>query len=654
MIEVNNKLWEPTAERIQKANITRFIDQCQREFDTDLQNYFDLHQWSIDNIDLFWNMLWQFAQVVAEHKGAEIVLDSEKMPGAKWFPDARLNYAENLLANQDNKQLAIIFQNENGLTNNLTFDELTCKVSQLSQALKNDGVESGDRVAAILPNIPETIIAMLATTSLGAVWSSCSPDFGVAAVVDRFSQISPKILFVCDGYYFNGKEFDRLDQIEAIQSSLPSVKKTILVPYINSDSHKACKQITLWQHYIADYSEALPIVYSQMAFDDPLFILYSSGTTGPPKCIVHGVGGTLLQHIKEHMLHVDIHPGDRIFYYTTCGWMMWNWLVSALASSATLVLYDGSPVYPKPDSLFDLIDEHNINIFGTSAKYINIIKKASINPKISHHLSSLNSILSTGSPLVAEAYDFVYNSIKSDLCLSSISGGTDIISCFVLGCPILPVFRGEIQCPGLAMQVQVYDEEGKPLTNGKGELVCTKPFPSMPIGFWNDPDQIKYHAAYFENFPGVWCHGDYVSWTKQGGIIIYGRSDALLNPGGIRIGTAEIYRQVEQLEEVVESLVIGQQSKGDCRIILFVILANELQLSEQLKNKIKQQIKTNTSPHHVPSKIIQVTDIPRTQSGKIMELAVRNIINGLAVKNRHALANPEALKQYEDLVRNVE
>ena len=574
------------------------------------------------------------------------------MPGARWFPDARLNYAENLLKSCDNRHFAISFRNEIGETRRLTYDELCRQVSQLAQALRNDGIKPGDRVAGVLPNLPETIIAMLATTSLGAIWSSCSPDFGIPGIVDRFNQIAPKILFVCDGNTFNGKAFNRLDQVEPLLKALPSVKKAVLIPFLHSEQIKTSKEVILWQDYLADFPENQPIKFVPMAFNDPLFILYSSGTTGSPKCIVHSVGGTLIQHLKEHLLHVDIHPGDRLFYYTTCGWMMWNWLASGLASGAELVLYDGSPLYPKTDALFDLIDEFQINVFGVSAKYIDAIKKTGISPAHSHYLSSLNTILSTGSPLMPEGFDYVYDSIKSDVCLSSISGGSDIISCFVLGCPILPVRRGEIQCRGLGMDVDVYDENGQPLESEKGELVCKSPFPSMPIGFWNDSDGSQYHAAYFEKYPGVWWHGDYVELTESGGMIIYGRSDAVLNPGGIRIGTAEIYRQVELVDEVHESLVVGQDIGGDCRIILFVVLNKDVELTEQLKLKIKQQIKQNASAHHVPKEILQVTDVPRTKSGKIAELAVRNIIHGYPVKNRDALTNPDALEQYR-LIRKL-
>jgi acetoacetyl-CoA synthetase len=650
---MNPVLWQPSAERQENANITRFMQSVREIYGVDVVNYAALYQWSIENPAAFWDLLWDFSELKAARKGDVVLLHKDKMPGARWFPDARLNYAENLLRHRDKSDIAISFHGENCETRRLSYGELYSQVSQLAQALRDDGIKPGDRIVGVLPNLPETIIAMLATTSVGAIWSSCSPDFGVPGIVDRFNQIAPKVLFVCDGYHFNGKVYERISQVEPLLKALPSVQKTMLIPYLHNETSKVRHKVALWQDYLADFPENRPIEFVPMAFDDPLFILYSSGTTGPPKCIVHSVGGTLLQHLKEHMLHVDVHPGDRLFYYTTCGWMMWNWLVSGLASGAELVLYDGSPLYPKADALFDLIDEFQINIFGVSAKYIDAIKKAGISPINTHNLSSLNSVLSTGSPLMPEGFDYVYESIKSDVCLSSISGGSDIISCFVLGCPILPVRRGEIQCRGLAMAVDVYDDNGQSLQREKGELVCKSPFPSMPIGFWNDPDGSQYHEAYFEKYPGVWWHGDYVELTGSGGMIIYGRSDAALNPGGIRIGTAEIYRQVEQVDEVLESLVVGQDIGGDCRIILFVILRNGVVLSEQLKMKIKQQIRQNASTHHVPKEILQVTDIPRTKSGKIAELAVRNIIHGLPVKNRNALANPDALEQYKRIKESL-
>jgi len=626
--------------------MTRFMKRVKNAYGVDVSEYPSLYRWSIENPAAFWDLLWDFAGIKAAHKGKVILSDPDKMPGAKWFPDSRLNYTENLLSHCDKRGSAISFRGENGETRRLSYDDLHRQVSQAAQALRNDGVKPGDRVAGILPNLPETIIAMLATASLGAIWSSCSPDFGVPGIIDRFGQISPKVLFVCDGYFFNGKAFERTDQIKPLLKALPSVQKAVLIPYLKREARSDSHQARPWQDYLADFPENHPLEFVPMAFDDPLFILYSSGTTGPPKCIIHGIGGTLIQHLKEHLLHVDIHPGERLFYYTTCGWMMWNWLASGLASGAELILYDGSPLYPKADALFDLIDEFRITIFGVSAKYIDALKKSAAVPKKTHKLSSLKTILSTGSPLAPEAFDFVYHAIKSDLCLSSISGGTDIISCFVLGCPLLPVRRGEIQCRGLAMNIDVYDENGRPLLEEKGELVCKAPFPSMPVAFWNDPGQNQYHAAYFEKYPGVWHHGDYVALTENGGMIIYGRSDAVLNPGGIRIGTAEIYRQVEQIDEVQESLVVGQDIGGDCRIILFVILRDGAALSDALKMKIKQRIRQNASPHHVPTEILQVADIPRTQSGKIAELAVHNILHGRPVKNQHALANPEALEQY--------
>ncbi|MBT3698242.1 MAG: acetoacetate--CoA ligase [Methylococcales bacterium] len=643
---MNKVLWRPSTARQKNANITHFMTWVRNRYGIDVSEYNQLYQWSIENSADFWDLFWQFANIRAHKKGNVTLSHADKMPGAQWFPGTRLNYAENLLNHRNSHSSSIIFHGENGTTRHISSTGIHQRVSQLAQALRNESVKPGDCIAGVLPNIPETIIAMLATACLGAIWTSCSPDFGVPAIVDRFKQIKPKVLFVSDGYYFNGKEFDRLDQIIPLVKALPSIQKTILIPYINRENLTINIPLSLWSHYLSSFSESLPIAYEPMKFDAPLFILYSSGTTGPPKCIVHSVGGTLIQHLKEHLLHVDIHPGDRLFFYTTCGWMMWNWLVSGLASGARLILYDGSPLYPNADSLFDLIDEFKINFFGVSAKYLNVIQKRGVIPKKTHDLSSLSTILSTGSPLAAEGFDFVYNSIKSDICLSSISGGTDIISCFVLGSPILPVRRGEIQCRGLGMDVDVFDENGHSLKNKKGELVCKKPFPSMPISFWDDFEQNQYRAAYFEKYAGVWWHGDYVALMESGGMIIYGRSDTILNPGGVRIGTAEIYRQVEQMGEILESLVVGQEIEEDCRIILFVILRNDMVLSDRLKIKIKQHIRHKSSPRHVPAEIFQVTAIPHTKNGKIAEMAVHNIIHGHQVKNQSSLSNPEALKQY--------
>jgi acetoacetyl-CoA synthetase len=561
------------------------------------------------------------------------------MPGAQWFPEAKLNFAANLLRERD-ASLAISFWGEDRVKRQLSRRQLYDLVSRLSQALASAGVGKGDRVAGYLPNLPESVAAMLATASLGAIWSSCSPDFGVQGVLDRFGQIEPKVLFCADRYLYGGKEFDLRAKNAEILASLPSVSKCVQVEYAGG-----------FGDFLAPFP-AGQIAFEQVEFNHPLTILYSSGTTGVPKCIVHGTGGTLLQHLKEHRLHSDVRPGDRLFYFTTLGWMMWNWLVSGLASGAALLLYDGSPFLGRGRVLFDMADAEGMTHFGTSAKFIDAIAKIDLRPKDTHGLERLRVILSTGSPLVAEGFDYVYRNIKEDVCLSSISGGTDIVSCFVLGNPLLPVWRGEIQCKGLGMAVEVFDEQGRPLQGGKGELVCTRPFPSMPVGFWNDPDGARYRAAYFEKFPNAWRHGDWCEVTEHGGIVIYGRSDTVLNPGGVRIGTAEITRQVEQVEEVVESLVIGQDwppvRPDDVRVVLFVKLKEGLTLDDALAAKIKKRIRDNTTPRHVPAKVLQVGDIPRTKSGKIVELAVRNVVHGQPVKNLEALANPEALEQFRD------
>jgi len=628
-------LWRPTPERVAQTLIARFMAEAGK------QDFAELHRWSIEHSEDFWNRLWDFASVRGS-KGARTLVDGDRMPGAKWFPDGRLNFAENLLRDRDGSD-AIVFWGEDRIRRKLSRNDLHDLVSRLAQALRAAGVGKGDRVAGYLPNLPEGVAAMLATASIGAIWSSCSPDFGVQGVLDRFGQIEPKVFFCSDGYLYGGKEFDSTEKAREILAGLPGKPRCVTVPYTGSGAVVG----ESLEAFLAPFAPG-NIAFEPVEFNHPLYILYSSGTTGVPKCIVHGTGGTLLQHLKEHQLHSDVRPGDRLFYFTTLGWMMWNWLVSGLASGATLLLYDGSPFVSRGRILFDFADAEGMTHFGTSAKFIDAIAKINLKPRETHRLDKLRVMLSTGSPLVAEGFDYVYASIKQDLCLASISGGTDIVSCFVLGNPAAPVWRGEIQAKGLGLAVEVFDEGGRPLKSGKGELVCTRPFTAMPIGFWNDPDGTKYRAAYFERFPNVWRHGDWCEETAHGGLVIYGRSDAVLNPGGVRIGTAEIYRQVERLEEVVESLVIGQDWAGDVRVVLFVKLRDGLALDDALVGRIKQQVRANTTPRHVPDKVLQVPDIPRTKSGKIVELAVRDVVHGRPVKNQEALANPEALAHFRD------
>jgi acetoacetyl-CoA synthetase len=570
------------------------------------------------------------------------------MPGARWFPEARLNFAENLLRHRDDRT-AIVFKSETGETAKYSFAELHDAVARTARALRSAGVVSGDIVAAYAPNLPETAIAMLAATSIGAIWSSCSPDFGIDGVVDRLGQIQPKVLFCAAAYSYNGKSHDCLGKIKGIVKAIPSIEKTIVFPYLTPKAEIAKVPNAVWFSEFSD-NDASEIEFNRLPFDHPVYILYSSGTTGSPKCITHGAGGTLIQHLKELTLHVNLRRSDRICYYTTCGWMMWNWLMTTLATGATLVLYEGSPFYPHPAAMFDLIDEFGITVFGTGAKAISGWEKAGVKPRESHQLNTLVTLLSTGSPLAPESFDYVYREIKQNLCLSSISGGTDIVSCFIAGCPILPVHRGELQCAALGMAVAIMREDGSVADAGEtGELCCTLPFPAMPVYFWGDEDGSKYRAAYFETFPGVWAQGDFALLTKNEGYIIQGRSDATLNPGGVRIGTAEIYRQVEGLDEVLESICVGQDWDDDVRVILFVHLREGLQLDEELQERIRKAIRQNTTPRHVPAKIIQVPEIPRTISGKIVELAVRNIIHGRAVSNVDALANPESLEAYREL-----
>jgi acetoacetyl-CoA synthetase len=644
-------LWQPSQARIEHANLTRFARMAIHDWGLRRNTYPAFHQWTVEEPERFWRSLWKFGAVRASVQGDRGLVEGDQMPGAKWFPDARLNYAENLLRLRDDTD-ALVFWGEDKVRRRLSHRELYDSVSRLAQALRAEGVGVGDRVAAYLPNMPEAIIGLAATASIGAIWSSCSPDFGVQGVLDRFGQIEPSVLIAVDGYWYNGKAIDSLAKVREIAAKLPSVRRVIVVSYLaDAPDISSVPNGAMLADFVSGFAPDR-IAFEQLPFDHPLYILYSSGTTGVPKCIVHGAGGALLKHLSEHLLHTDVRHGDRVFYFTTCGWMMWNWLVSGLACGATLLLYDGSPFIARGRILFDYADAERMTHFGTSAKFIDACKKVALRPIATHRLAQLRAILSTGSPLVPEGFDYVYEAIKRDVCLSSISGGTDIVGCFVLGNPILPVWRGEIQCRAIGLSVEVFDERGHPVRGEKGELVCTKPFPSMPVRFWNDPDGSKYHAAYFEKFPGVWCHGDWCELTEHDGMIIYGRSDATLNPGGVRIGTAEIYRQVEQLPEVTESLVIGQDwppdRPSDVRVVLFVKLAEGHALDEELASRIKFRIRANTTPRHVPAKIVQVGDIPRTKSGKIVELAVRNVVHGRPVKNVEALANPEALDDYRD------
>ena len=637
-------LWQPSPARIRDANLTRFAAHVAKEWGVPLEGYDATYDWSVAEPEKFWQSLWTFGRVKASTRGDRVLVDGGKMPGAKYFPDARLNFAENMLRRSGPGD-AIVFWGEDKVKRRMSWDQLADEVAGFAQALRKRGVVSGDKVAAYMPNMPETIVAALATMSLGAIWSSCSPDFGVTGVLDRFGQIQPKVLVAAEGYYYAGKTFDQLPKVKEILEKLPTVETTVIVGYTRERADLA--GVPKAVHY-ADFiaPKAAGLTFEQVPFNHPLYILYSSGTTGVPKCIVHGVGGTLLQHLKEHQLQSDVKADDRIFYFTTCGWMMWNWLISGLASEATVLLYDGSPFHPDGRILFDYADAEGCTLFGTSAKWIDAVAKAGLEPIKSHKLSTIRTICSTGSPLAPEGFDFVYEKIKPDVCLSSISGGTDIVSCFVLGSPVSPVYKGEIQKRGLGMAVEVWNDDGKPVVGEKGELVCVKPFPCMPIGFYNDPGDAKYRAAYFDSYPNIWCHGDYVELTGHGGMIIYGRSDATLNPGGVRIGTAEIYRQVEKIDEVVESLVIGQDWQNDVRVVLFVRLRDGLTLTKDIVDRIRKQVREGATPRHVPALILQVQDIPRTKSGKIVELAVRNVVMGRPVKNVEALANPEALEHF--------
>ncbi|WP_339463087.1 acetoacetate--CoA ligase [Pseudomonas sp. EA_105y_Pfl2_R69] len=646
---MNQPLWTPSPARIAATRMDAFRRFVNQRHSLQLSDYPSLHAWSVAQREAFWRAIVEFFEVRFSQHPERALDEASAMPSAHWFPGARLNFAEHLLRRRDNRP-ALVAIGEDGSREQLSYAELAAHVAGLQNSLRGAGVGTGDRVAAFMPNTWQTLVGMLAASSLGATWSSCSPDFGTQGVIDRFGQIEPKVLIAAAGFRYAGKNLDLSSKLNEILERLPSLEQLIVVPYANpqakaADFHSAAK-IALWQDF---YQAGGEPEFTQVPFDHPLYILYSSGTTGIPKCIVHGTGGVLLQHVKELGLHTDLTAEDCLFYYSTCGWMMWNWLVSGLALGATLVLFDGSPFHPDAERLIDLIDAENISIFGTSAKYLAALEKAGARPGSTHELAKLKAILSTGSPLAHESFDYVYREFKADICLSSISGGTDIVSCFALGNPLLPVWRGELQCKGLGMDVQVWNDAGQPVIGEKGELVCTKHFPSMPVGFWNDPQGEKFKAAYFETFPGVWAHGDYAEETAHGGLVIHGRSDAVLNPGGVRIGTAEIYRQVEKVEGVLESIAIAQEWNNDVRVVLFVRLREGVSLTDELQERIRQVIESNTSTRHVPAKIIAVADIPRTISGKIVELAVRNVVHGQPVKNTDALANPQALELYRDL-----
>ncbi|MEN8130765.1 MAG: acetoacetate--CoA ligase [Pseudomonadota bacterium] len=645
---MNEVLWRPAPERLAQANMTGFLHRVQETASLTGEGYAALYEWSIREPECFWPAVWDFCDIKASRRWDRVLENGDRMLGAQWFRGSRLNFAENLLCYRDDRP-ALVFVGEDGRRTRRSYRQLYHEVARLARGLSKAGIGPGDRVAAFLPNIPEAVIGMLATASLGAVWSSCSPDFGVKGVVARFGQITPKVLLVADAYLYQGRAHPCLSRLRKVVDQLPGLQQLVLVPFLADEAELPVFPNSVTYPEVLGADDSPNLSFEQLPFDHPLYILYSSGTTGKPKCIVHGAGGTLIQHLKELVLHTDLKRDDRIFYFTTCGWMMWNWLVSSLAVGATVLLYDGSPLYPRPQRLFDLAEQEGVTVFGASARYLTALEKAAVKPRFSHKLAALRTILSTGSPLLAASFDYVYRYISPSVQLSSISGGTDIISCFALGNSMLPVRRGELQCRGLGMRVEVFDENGGTLNQQKGELVCTQPFPSMPVGFWNDPDQTRYRHAYFEKFPGVWAQGDYAEITEHGGMIIYGRSDAVLNPGGVRIGTAEIYHQVERLPEVLESLAVGQAWEGDERVILFVRLRQGRELDDPLINRIKTAIRENTTPRHVPAKIIQVADIPRTRNNKIAELAARCIVHHQPVNNVEALSNPEALKLFKDL-----
>ncbi|MFH2132066.1 MAG: acetoacetate--CoA ligase [bacterium] len=641
-------LWKPSEERIRQTNMVRFMEAVNKAHHLQIQDYPELYQWSIDHISDFWAEMWKFADIIASHPYETVIDDPDKMPGANWFSGAELNFAENLLRYRD-EQLALVFRGEDQVVRKITYAALYQEVARVAKALRDLGVTVGDRVVGFMPNMPETIIAMLASTSIGATWSSCSPDFGIKGVLDRFGQIKPKVLFTANGYFFKGQKIDSLGKIASILKELPTIEKVVVVPYTEQQPDISQLANGIYYDDFKSSESGLEITFAQLPFSHPLYIMYSSGTTGLPKCMVQSAGGILINHKKELMLHTDLKREDTIFYFTTCGWMMWNWVVSSLAIGATLVLYDGNPFHPSPGALWKMAEEEKITIFGTSAGYIAALQKAEVKPGTEYDLSALKAVLSTGSPLSVEDFEFIYREVKTDLQLASISGGTDLNGCFISGNPTGPVYTGEIQCRNLAMKVESWDEDGHPVINQQGELVCLAPFPSMPIYFWDDPDGMKYHAAYFNIYPGVWRHGDYIEITDRGGGVMFGRSDATLNPGGVRIGTAEIYRQAELVPEIEDCVVIGQNWKNDIRVILFVKMKEGIELTDDIRNQIRGTIRANASPRHVPAKIIAVPEIPYTHNMKKVELAVKKIVHHQPVLNKDSLSNPAALDFYKDI-----
>ena len=645
---MTKQLWSPSKADVASSNMHAFMTKVNADFNQQFKNYEDLRQWSIIHLSDFWKSVWEFAEIKFSEPWEKVIDDEKKMPGTQWFKGAKLNFAENLLRYRDD-HTALIFRNETGPSEKMSYAQLYDEVAKLAGALKKAGIGPGDRVAGFMPNMPQTVVAMLAATSMGAIWSSCSPDFGIKGVLDRFSQIKPKVLFTADGYIFKGKTFDSLEKISGILKELPAIENVIVVPYISSSPDLSkVSGAQLYESFVSDI-RSTEIDFEQLPFDHPVYIMYSSGTTGLPKCMVQGAGGVLINHMKELLLHTNLKREDTIFYFTTCGWMMWNWLVSALSTGATVVLYDGNPFFPEPGSLWQMSQDENITVMGISAGYIAALENSGCIVKDAYDLKSLKSVLSTGSPLSEEGFDFIYDTVKKDIRLSSISGGSDINGCFVGGNPMGPVYSGEIQCRALGMNVHAFDDNGNSVINELGELVCTSPSPSMPIYFWDDPDGEKYINAYFDVYPGIWRHGDYIKINDRGGIVIYGRSDATLNPGGVRIGTAEIYRQVEQFPEIEDSLVIGQIWKNDTRVILFVKLQAENELNDDLIKNIKSAIMKNASPRHVPAKILAVPDIPYTLNMKKVELAVKKVVEGKKVLNKDALINPESLDYFSNL-----